>query len=135
MKTPKKLIPLLGYDKEDKTTKNFVLVKMDNQMAYIYRVSVYSSKRHTKSHTDMYYLKAEHTHWALEDEINYDEEDRRVHYIQVRKDSSHYASAVYNSQLMDKPLNTSCIGCGCVDLSHFDCGGEKNVNMCEKCFT
>ena len=82
---------------------------MDNQMAYIYRVSVYSSKRHTKSHTDMYYLKAEHTHWALEDEINCDEDDRRVHYIQVRKDSSHYASAVSNSQLMDKPLNNCCI--------------------------
>ena len=108
---------------------------MDNQMAYIYRVSVYSSKRHTKSHTDMYYLKAEHTHWALEDEINYDEDDRRVHYIQVRKDSSHYASAVYNSQLIDKPLNTSCAGCGCINVSHFYCGGEKNVNMCEKCFT
>jgi hypothetical protein len=82
---------------------------MDNQMAYIYRVSVYSSKRHTKSHTDMYYLKAEHTHWALEDEINYDEDDRRVNYIQVRKDSSHYASAVRNSQLMDKRLNNCCI--------------------------
>jgi len=76
---------------------------MDNQMAYIYRVSVYSSKRHTKSHTDMYYLKAEHTHWALEDD------DIRVHYIQVRKDSSNYESAVYNSKIKDMPLNICCI--------------------------
>ena len=60
-------------------------------------MSWYDSKRHTKSHTDMYYLQEHDTRWGHENELC------RISVIEVEETSKEYDSAVNN----DKVNNTS----------------------------
>jgi len=68
-------------------------------MEYIYKVSFYDNNRCKNSHTDMYYLKAEHTRWAFNTH-----QIAKVFYICVSKKSNEYDSAAKNSMLMDNEL-------------------------------
>ena len=67
---------------------------------YIYKMSWFESKRHHKSHTDMYYLNAEDTKWVFETcpLCNH----YRVELIQVLSNSSWYGSASRNTELKNK---------------------------------
>jgi hypothetical protein len=66
------------------------------KMEYIYRISFYDTKRSRSSHTDMYYLKPEHTQWAFNQY-----QITKIFYIKVPINSNEYDSAVKNSMIMD----------------------------------
>ena len=68
-----------------------------NIKVWVYQMSWYESKRHTKSHTDMYYLKAEHTHWAEER----GDTNCKIHYICVPVNSPYHRMAEECSQIRD----------------------------------
>ena len=63
-------------------------------MEFIYKISFYNNNRCKVSHTNMYYLKAEHTRWAFDSH-----QIVKIFYIRVSKDSYEYKSAVNNSML------------------------------------
>jgi len=56
-------------------------------------MSWYDSKRHTKSHTDMYYLQEHDTRWGHENELC------RISVIEVEETSNEYDSAVNNDKV------------------------------------
>jgi len=71
-------------------------------MKYIYKMSFYNNGRCIRSHTNMYYLKEEHTRWG------HDWNSRRntgevckIFVIEVDEDSNEYNSAVNNSRTAD----------------------------------
>jgi hypothetical protein len=72
-------------------------------MEYIYRISFYDTKRSRTSHTDMYYLKPEHTQWAFNPY-----QITKIFYIKVPINSNEYDSAVKNSMIMDTEHRCSC---------------------------
>lgn len=65
---------------------------------FIYMVSSFETKRHTKSHTDMYFAHAEHTQWVFEAD-DWHRGLIRVEYIAVPVDSKYYEMAVECSNL------------------------------------
>ena len=65
------------------------------QVGYVFKMSWFESARHTRSHTDMYFAQAEHTHWGFEP---YGYPHCRISYVQVPVDSPEYTSAVGNSE-------------------------------------
>ena len=77
---------------------------MDNDYEFIYMVSMYETKRHRISHTDMYFKEAKDTHWLwIGDEsgsgkVICSSGYGLVHYIRVKKDSVEYKSAIENSK-------------------------------------
>ena len=62
-------------------------------MKYIYKISFYESKRHSISHTDMYFEREEDTRWS------YHDENSKIFVIRVDEESNEYKSAVQNSDL------------------------------------
>lgn len=58
---------------------------------YIFKMSWYKSKRHIKSHTDMYYKKEEHTRWGHSNPLC------RIMVVKVSEDSNEYKQAIYRS--------------------------------------
>jgi len=70
----------------------------NNHFTYIYQVVTYFTKKDTdtKCQTDMYFVDAKRTHFALRTNFGY---HRKVFYIRVSKDSYEYASAVHNDSL------------------------------------
>ena len=69
---------------------------MSQTFGFIFKISWYESKRHTKSHTDMYYLHEEDTYWAFED----NSELLKVELIRVNECSNEWQSACENSKLL-----------------------------------
>ena len=70
-------------------------------MEYIFKISFYDTRRCKTSHTDMYYLKPEHTQWAFN---SY--QITTVFYIKVSINSTEYKSAVKNSMLIETKTNS-----------------------------
>lgn len=68
-------------------------------MEYIFKISFYATGRREISHTDMYYLKPEHTQWALN---SY--QITTVYYIKVSINSLEYKSAVKNSMNIETDI-------------------------------
>jgi hypothetical protein len=65
----------------------------------IYQISVFTNRRHTKSHTNIYFLYPEHTTWALRDPCDCaDCEVIRICLIEVDTHSDHYGAALRNSE-------------------------------------
>ncbi len=60
---------------------------------FIYKCSFFDSKRHTVSHTDMYYNEEKHTRW-----VHCTRDYTTVSVIRVLKNSEEYKSAIKNSQ-------------------------------------
>ena len=78
-----------------KTTKHIFLTyyyKMDDY-AFIYKCSFFESKRHTISHTDMYFNEEKHTRW-----VHCSRGHATVSVIRVLKNSEEYKSAINNSK-------------------------------------
>lgn len=69
---------------------------MENK--FIYKCSWFESKRHKKSHTDMYYEKAEHTEWVVKS-FPWAVGLAKVEYIAVPVDSKYYEMAVECSNI------------------------------------
>ena len=69
---------------------------MTTIMKYIYKMSFYDSDRCIKPHTNMYYLKEEHTRWG------HDRDLCRIFVIKVNEDSNEYSSALHNSSIDEK---------------------------------
>jgi hypothetical protein len=67
------------------------------EYGYVYKLSWFSSKRKTISHTDKYYLNAKNIHKYLTRKKEYGDKDLRCFYIRVLKSSQNYKSAVINS--------------------------------------
>ena len=87
-------------------------------LKYIYKLSFYESKRHTISHTNMYYTKLEDCLWVYDHHYHNsktdDLEDRYYHLtespppklndffdiqiVRVTEDSNEYASALHNEK-------------------------------------
>ena len=65
---------------------------------FIYKVSWFQSKRHLKSHTSLYYEKAEHTEWVFKTE-DWFKDLVRVEYIQVAETHYAYKQALNNSKI------------------------------------
>ena len=63
----------------------------------IFKVSCYDTKRHTSSHTDMYYLNKEDCEWFL-DCRNYRMGLMRIHLIQVEDTDDSYKMAKHNTE-------------------------------------
>ena len=84
---------------------------MDNDYEFIYMVSMYETKRHRISHTDMYFKEAKDTHWLwIGDEsgsgkVICSSGYGLVHYIRVKKDSVEYKSAIENSKSSEAERN------------------------------
>lgn len=74
-------------------------------MEHIYRASWFDNKRCRVSHTDVYYLKAEHTHWIHE--RCWCPQVVKVEYIAVEKDSDYYKMAVNNSKAIESSSDVS----------------------------
>ena len=72
-------------------------------MEYIYKIGFYETNRHRISHTDMYYLKPEHTQWAFNPY-----QITKIFYIQVPINSSEYEIAVKSSMLSDNETKCCC---------------------------
>jgi len=75
-------------------------------MEHIYEIGFYETKRSRISHTTMYYLKPEHTHWEFN---TY--QITKICYIKVPINSNEYESAVKNSMLMDTKSETELKCC------------------------
>ena len=67
--------------------------------SFIYRMSWYDSSRHTKSHTNMYFLDPRHTYWGHDDPLC------RIELIRVRTDTPEYKSAVSNSKIDQEKID------------------------------
>lgn len=65
---------------------------------YIYKCSWFETKRHSKSHTNMYFLKAEHTYWIF-NSMEWFDGLVRIELIMVDENTDYYKSAVENSIL------------------------------------
>lgn len=65
---------------------------------FIYRCSWFESKRHKKSHTDMYFENAKHTEWVF-NSCDYLNGLAKVEYIMVGENTKYYEMAVGNSCL------------------------------------
>jgi len=76
--------------------KLFLLLSILKKMKYIYKMSWYDSKRHTKSHTDMFYLQEHDTRWGHENELC------RISVVEVEETSNEYDSAVNNDKINKK---------------------------------
>jgi hypothetical protein len=63
---------------------------------FVYKCSWFQSKKHKISHTNMYFLKAEETHWVF-DTLEWLSGLVRVEYIKVCPQSPEYLQAVNNS--------------------------------------
>ena len=77
---------------------------MTNEIAeqeLIYICSWFETKRHKKSHTDMYFKELKDTLWVF-DTYDYNHGLARVEVIKVSKNSYEYNSAVSNSALHDE---------------------------------
>tara|TARA_R110001606_G_scaffold282330_1_gene430966 strand:- start:265 stop:1029 length:765 start_codon:yes stop_codon:yes gene_type:complete len=128
-------------------------LEMEENKKVIYKMSWYESKRHSKSHTDMYYEKEEHTRWAHFSELC------RISVMYVTEDSNEYKSAINNSLSFMKSMEDSnllpnalsfqnliksiekkkedrCSGCGrhndfciCGDFMDF----EEEIVKCMRC--
>jgi hypothetical protein len=71
---------------------------------YIYKVSFYDDKYSNISHTDIYYLKAEHTQWTFDSK-----EIFKIFYIKVLNDSIEYKSAVNNFTTLENRKNEEIV--------------------------
>ena len=84
---------------------------MDNDYEFIYMVSMYETKRHSISHTDLYFKEAKDTQWLwIDDEsgsgkVICSSGYGLVHYIRVKKDSVEYKSAIENSKSSEAERN------------------------------
>jgi len=67
--------------------------------AFIYRMSWFESRRHTKSHTDMYFLDPRHTYWGYSDPLC------RIELIRVRIDTPEYGCAVSSSKVNQEKID------------------------------
>lgn len=65
---------------------------------FIYKVSSFETKRHKKSHTNMYFAHAEHTEWVF-NSCDYLNGLAKVEYIMVAADSKYYEMAVECSNI------------------------------------
>jgi hypothetical protein len=74
-----------------------IQVKMA-EIKFIYRCSWFKNKRHTTSHTDMCFERAEHVQWVF-DTYDYCHGLARVEYIMVFTDMDYWKSAVANSNI------------------------------------
>ncbi len=72
-------------------------------MEYIYRISFYDTKRSRSSHTNMYYLKPEHTTWVFDRDVI-----AKIFYIKVPIDSNEYYCAVKSSEVMENKMKYYC---------------------------
>ena len=61
--------------------------------AFIYKCSFFESKRHTISHTDMYFNEEKHTRW-----VHCSCDHATVSVIRVLKNSPEHESAINNSK-------------------------------------
>ena len=67
----------------------------------IFKCSWYESKRHRKSHSNMYFKELKDTLWVF-DRYEYNHGLARVELIKVSKNTNEYTSAVSNSELHDE---------------------------------
>ena len=74
----------------------------DKKYGYVYQMSWFESKRHHKSHTDMYFAEEEHTRWGHCDELC------RISVVKVHTYSNEYVSAVENSEREKYKCPNSC---------------------------
>jgi hypothetical protein len=70
----------------------------DQKYKYIYKCSWFDSKRHKKSHTDMYYENADDVKWIFETD-EWFRDLARVEYIKVCNKSKYYQLASLSSKL------------------------------------
>jgi len=75
----------------------------DGTVTMVYKCSIFETKRHKKSHTDVYFLKAEHCGWVFGNGKYYNGLSR-VELIPVLTSTVAYQSAVENSKSEDKRL-------------------------------
>lgn len=75
----------------------------DGTVTMIYKCSWFETKRHKKSHTSMYFLKAEHCGWVFGSD-DYHNGLCRVELIPVLTSVVAYLSAEKNSEREDKRL-------------------------------
>ena len=62
------------------------------QMKFVYKMSFYPSKRHTISHTNMYFARESDTRWGHHDPLC------KITVIPVDEDSTEYESAMGNTR-------------------------------------
>jgi len=72
-----------------------------DEQELIYICSWFETKRHRKSHTDMYFKELKDTLWVF-DTYDYNHGLARVEVIKVSKNTNEYTSAVSNSELRDE---------------------------------
>ena len=65
----------------------------------------YESKRHRISHTDMYFLKEEHTRWGHECCTTNGSDYCKIMVLKVLEDDERYKSAVKNSAIEDAKVS------------------------------
>ena len=78
----------------------------DTPMKFIFKLSWFKTRRHTRPHTDMYFLKKEDIEWAFNDEVRIDDpiNDRgygRCEYIMVPENSDAYEMAIQSSRAIE----------------------------------
>jgi len=71
----------------------------DCDVEYVYCCKWFDSRRHTKSHTTMYYLFPDDVKWIFDTE-DYLHKVVRVEYMPVCKKSPSYKSAFHNSYIV-----------------------------------
>ena len=76
---------------------------LNEKFEFIYKISWYESKRHTKSHTSMYYLNEQDTLWAF-DTLDWVKGLLKVEIVRVSKVSANYKMAILNSDKQNKSL-------------------------------
>ena len=81
---------------------------LKEKFEFIYRISWYESKRHTKSHTSMYYLKQQDTLWAF-DTLDWVKGLLKVEIVRVSKISANYRMAVLNSRKQEESLKNNSL--------------------------
>jgi hypothetical protein len=118
----------MDYDYSDPT------IIFNPEMRVIYVCRFYESKRHSVSHTNMYFLKAEHTAWALMDPL------AKVEIIFEAMSSNIYKMAQGNSDKNDMcPERTAehaqfkhlfIKECACLTHGYDKC--QKDV-LCKEC--
>jgi hypothetical protein len=85
--------------------KAFEIFCREHSYKYVYKCSWYESKRHKKSHIDMYYGDAEDVKWIF-DTDEWFNDLVKIEYIRVCNKSNEYISASLNSMLCNaKPDN------------------------------
>lgn len=91
-------------------------------MKYIYHMAFYNNRRCIKPHTNMYFLKEEHTRWGHNWHL--DEEVCKIFVIEVDENSNEYTSALHNSSVEDKKEKEEMYECP-------KCKSEENIPLCE----